>query len=64
MMQHYMEFNEDHRGLRFWDHTFSQVEFDKSNKKYKAITDRKRQEKLFEEKDMMMVYLRRERIST
>ena len=54
MTQHYMEFNEDRRGeLRFWVHTFSQAEFDKFNK-YKAIAVKKRQEKLFEKKDMMM----------
>ena len=55
--QHYMEFNEDHRDeSRFWVHTFSQAKFDKSNKKYKATADKKRREKLFEDKDMMMVY--------
>jgi len=64
MTQHYMEFNENRQGeSRFWDHTFPQAEFDKFNKKYKAITDKKRQEKLFEEKDMM-IYLRRGRIPT
>ena len=30
MTQHYMEFNEDHRGeSRFWDHIFSQAEYAK-----------------------------------
>ena len=30
MTQYYMEFDENCRGkLRFWDHTFSQAEFDK-----------------------------------
>ena len=63
--QHYMEFNEDHRDeSRFCDHTFSQAEFDKFNKKYKATADMKRREKLFEEKDMIMVYLSRGRIPT
>ena len=65
MTQHYMEFDEDHRDeSRFWDHTFSQAEFDKANKKYKVTADKKRREKLFEEKDMVMVYLRKERIPT
>ena len=35
----------------------------KSNKKYKVAADKKRRDKLFEEEDMMIVYLRRERIS-
>ena len=35
---------------------------EKSNKKYKAAADKKRGEKLFKEEDMMMVYLRREKI--
>ena len=65
MMQHYMEFDEDYRDeSRFWDHIFPQAEFDKSNKKYKATADKKRREKLFEEKDMIMVYLRKGKIST
>jgi len=38
--------------------------FDKTNKNYKATTNKKRREKLFEEKDMIMLYLRGERIST
>jgi len=60
-----MKFNEDRRSeSRFWDHTFPQAEFDKSNKKYKVTADKKRWEKLFEEKNMMMVYLRRGRIPT
>jgi len=47
-----MEFNEDRRGeSRVWDHTFPQAKFDKFNKKYKATADKKRREKLFEEKD-------------
>ena len=55
-----MKFNEDRRSeSRFWDHIFPQAEFDKSNKKYKATADKKRRKKLFEDKDMMMVYLRR-----
>ena len=60
-----MEFNKDSREeSRFCDHTFSKTEFNKSNKKYKAIADKKRREKLFEEKDMIMIYLRKERIPT
>ena len=35
-----------------------------SNKKYKTAADKKRQEKLFEEEDVMMIYLRKERIPT
>jgi len=59
-MQYYMEFDKDHRDeSRFWDHTFPQAEFDKSNKKYKATADKKRHEELFEEEDMMIVYLSR-----
>ena len=59
MTQHYMEFDEGHRDeSRFLDHTFPQVEFDKSNKKYKATADKKRREKLFEDKYIMMIYLR------
>ena len=58
-----MEFNEDRRGeSRFWDYTFPQAEVDKSNKEYKVTADKKRREKLVEEKDMMMVYLRKGRI--
>jgi len=34
---------------------------EKSNKKYKTTADKKRREKLYEEEDMMKVYLRRER---
>jgi len=35
-----MEFNKESRDeSRFWDHTFPQAEFDKSNKKYNAIAD-------------------------
>ena len=65
MMQHYMKFDEDHRNeSRFWNHTFPQAEFDKSNKKYKATADKKSLERLFEEKDMIMIYLRRGRILT
>jgi len=65
MTQHFMEFDEGHRDeSRFWDHIFPQVEFDKFNKKYKATADKKRRAKFFEEKDMMMVYLRRGKIPT
>ena len=35
----------------------------KSNKKYKVVADKKRQEKLFEEEVMMMAYLSKEIIS-
>ena len=60
-----MEFDEDHRDeSRFQDRTFSQAEFDKSNKKYNTTTDKKMRKKLFEEKDMMMAYLKRGRIPT
>jgi len=42
MTQHYMKFDEDHQDKsRFWDHTFSEVELDKSNK-YKTTADKKR----------------------
>jgi len=40
------------------------LKLDKSNAKYKKTTDKKRREKLFEEEDIVMVYLRRERIPT
>ena len=36
----------------------------KSNKKYKAVDDKKRREKLIKDEDVMMVFLRRERFST
>ena len=36
------------------------LKIEKSNKKYKITADKKRREKLFEEEDMMMVYLSRE----
>jgi len=39
-----------------------QLKLEKSNAKYKATTDKKRCEKIFCEWDMVMVYLRRERI--
>ena len=39
-----------------------QLKIEKINKKYKETADKKRQEKPFEEKDMTMVYLRKERI--
>ena len=35
---------------------------EKSNVKYKATADKKRREKIFEERDMVMVYLRKQRI--
>ena len=38
-----------------------QSKLEKSNAKYKIATDKKRREKVFEEGDMMMVFLRRER---
>jgi len=37
---------------------------EKSNKKYMAATDKKRREKLFEEEDMMIVYLKSYKITT
>jgi len=37
--------------------------YEKVNDKYEATADKKRREKLFEKENMMMVYLRRERIS-
>jgi len=37
------------------------LKIEKFNKKYRAIADKKRQEKLFEEEDMMMVYLRKKK---
>jgi len=36
---------------------------EKSDARYKATTDKRRKEKVFEEGDMMMVYLRKERMS-
>ena len=36
---------------------------EKSSKKYKTTAGKKRREKLFEEKNMIMLYLKRERIS-
>ena len=60
--QHCMEFDEDHQDeSRFRDHTFFKVEFDKSNKKYKATANKKMREILFEEKDIRMVYLRKKK---
>ena len=35
----------------------------KSNARYKAAANKKRREKVFEERDMVIVYLRKERIS-
>jgi len=40
------------------------LKIEKFNKKYKTAADKKRREKLFEKEDMMIVYLRREKIST
>jgi len=40
------------------------LKIEKTNKKYKSTTEKKRREKLFKEEDMMMVYLRKERIPT
>ena len=40
------------------------LKIEKSDKKYKAIVEKKRREKLFEEEDMMMINLRRKRILT
>ena len=36
------------------------MKIEKINKKYKMTADKKRREKLFDEEDMIMVYLRRE----
>jgi len=36
---------------------------EKFNTRYKAAADKRRREKVFEEGDMMIVYLRKERIS-
>ena len=41
-----------------------QMRLEKSNARYKAAADKKRREKVFEEGDMVMVYLRKERIPT
>ena len=35
---------------------------EKSNARYKAAADKRKREKIFEERDMIMVYLRKERI--
>ena len=40
-----------------------QLKLEKSNAKYKVTADKKRREQLFEEGDIVMMYLRRERIS-
>ena len=43
--------------------THKRINFvEKFKKKYKTAVDKKRREKLFEEEDMMKVYLMRERI--
>jgi len=39
-----------------------QLKLEKSNAQYKAAINKKRREKVFKERDMVMVYLRRERI--
>ena len=39
-----------------------QLKIEKTNKKYKTMADKKRQEKLFKEEDIMMAYLREKRI--
>jgi len=41
-----------------------QLKNEKTNKKYKATTDKKRRDKLFEKEDTVMPYLRRERTPT
>ena len=41
-----------------------QTRLEKSNTSCKAVADKKRREKVFEEGDMMMVYLRKERTHT
>ena len=45
-------------------HEEVQLKIAKTNKKYKASAHMKRREKLFKKEDMMMVYLKRERIPT
>ena len=37
---------------------------EKSSERYKVIADKRRREKVFEEGDMVMAYLKKERIST
>jgi len=41
----------------------ARLKLEKTNAKYKVITNKKRHEKLFEEGDMVMVYLRRKNSS-
>jgi len=54
----------DHGSARF-PRTLKDIDFvEKSNKKYKEYADKKWLEKLLEEGDMMMIYLRKEKIPT
>ena len=39
-----------------------QMRLEKSNARYKAAVDKRRREKVFKEGDMVMIYLRKERI--
>jgi len=43
-------------------HKEDRTRMEKSNVKYKATADKRRREKVFEEGDMVMVYLRKEKI--
>ena len=53
-----------HDSTRF-SRTSKEIDFvEKSNKKYKATTDKKKLGEFFEKEDMKIVYLGRERIST
>ena len=52
----------DHGSTEF-SYTLKGIDFVKKSNKYKPAADKKRREKHFEEEDMMMLYLRRERIS-
>jgi len=59
-----MEFDEDHRDeSRLWDHTFLKQSLINPIRSIRQLLTR-RGEKFFEEKYMIMVYLRRERIPT
>jgi len=58
-------YNSMTHGSTGFSHTLKGIDFmEKSNKKHKVITDKKRRVKFFEEEDMKIVYLRRERIPT
>jgi len=56
--------NMDHDSVGF-PRTLKEIYFvEKSIKKYNAKADKKKREKIFEEKYMMMLYLRRGRMTT